>query len=110
MLPCVANDMNRWEIFPSLLICTGIYIFFLYKFLTTQRSMRENAFYMVFQERWVSPTRHQILLSQLRGSGQDTVSLWKKTPFLLENHVKCISNPGLVDLCFRPVDSIFTRR
>ena len=24
MLRCVANDMNRWEIFPSLLISTSI--------------------------------------------------------------------------------------
>ena len=27
-----------------------------------------------------SPTRHQILPSPLRGSGQDTVSSWEKTP------------------------------
>ena len=40
-----------------------------------------------------SPTRHQILPSPLRGSGQDTVSSWEKTPSLLENHVKCISSP-----------------
>ena len=39
-----------------------------------------------------SPTRHQILPSPLRGSGQDTVSSWEKTPSLLENHVKCISS------------------
>ena len=39
-----------------------------------------------------SPTRHQILPSPLRGSGRDTVSLWEKTPSLLENHVKCISS------------------
>ena len=25
MLRCVANDMNRWEIFPSLLISTSIF-------------------------------------------------------------------------------------
>ena len=42
--------------------------------------MGENAFLMVFQERW------------LRGSGKDTVSSWEKTPSLLENHVKCISS------------------
>ena len=41
-----------------------------------------------------SPTRHQILPSPLRGSGQDTVSSWEKTPSLLENHVKCISCSG----------------
>ena len=29
MLRCVANDMNRWEIFPSLLIGTSIYIYVL---------------------------------------------------------------------------------
>ena len=40
-----------------------------------------------------SPTRNQILPSPLRGSGQDTVSSWEKTPSLLENHVKCISYP-----------------
>ena len=40
-----------------------------------------------------SPTLHQILPSPLRGSGQDTVSSWEKTPSLLENHVKCISSP-----------------
>ena len=28
----------------------------------------------------------------LRGSGQDMVSSWEKTPSLLENHVKCISS------------------
>ena len=37
-----------------------------------------------------SPTRHQILPSPPRGSEQDTVSSWEKTPSLLENHVKCI--------------------
>ena len=39
-----------------------------------------------------SPTRQQILISPLCGSGQDTVSSWEKTPSLLENHVKCISS------------------
>ena len=38
------------------------------------------------------PTRHQILPSPLRGSGQDMVSSWEKTPYLLENHVKYISS------------------
>ena len=52
----------------------------------------ENAFHMVFCDGF-SPTRHQILPSPLRGSGQDTVSSWEKTPSLLENHVKCISCP-----------------
>ena len=42
--------------------------------LATQRRMGENAFHKVFQERCVSPTRHQILPSPLRGSGQDTVN------------------------------------
>ena len=58
-------------------------------------SMGENAFHMVFQEMGFSPTRHQILPSPLRGSGQDTVSSWEKTPSLLENHVKCISCHGV---------------
>ena len=62
MLRCVANDMNRWEIFPSLLIGTSIFkmaaavsllllqigLFWQHKWC----SMGENAFHMVFQERW----------------------------------------------------------
>ena len=64
--------------------------------LTTQCSMGENAFHLIFQEIWVSPTCHQILPSPLRGSGQDTVKSWEKTPSLLENHVKCISSPSSV--------------
>ena len=54
-----------------------------------------------------SLTRHQILPSPLRGSGQDTVSSWEKTPSLLENHVKCISDTysGMrADSSFRKVD------
>ena len=104
MLRCVANDMNRWEIFPSLLI--DQYIQYIHiriiigKILTTQRSMGENAFHMVFQDRWsFLPLVTKILRSPLRGCGQDTVSSWQKTPSLLENHVKCISsNNNIFDM------------
>ena len=57
---------------------------------------------------YVRNSRHQILPSPLRGSAQDMVSSWEKTPYLLENHVKCIScvnnsnTPGL-ELCSQHV-------
>ena len=63
MLRCVANDMNRWKIVPSLLIDASIIIMaftvslFLLQFgmfwQHKRCSMGENAFHMVFQERWV---------------------------------------------------------
>ena len=99
-------------------------------------ALGENAFHMVFQERWVfshsSPNPALAAAADLvvlrwglggigrkcishgfpgemgflplvtkscprryRGSGQDMVSSWEKTPSLLENHVKCISSTNV---------------
>ena len=91
MLRCVANDRYEqvgdisisadWHQYIHLRIIIG-------NILATQRSI-----YHGFPgEMEFSPTRHKILPSALRGSGQDTVSSWEKTPSLLENHVKCISS------------------
>ena len=97
-LRCVANDMTRWEIFPSLLIGTtrrtSIYIYILLLATFWQHSVAwEKMHFTWFSRRdGFSPTRHQIMPSPRRGSGQDTVSSWEKTPYLLENHVKCISS------------------
>ena len=85
MLRCVANYMNKWEIFPSLLIGTSIYIYVLLLLATFwQHSVTwEKMHFTWFSRRdGFSPTRHQI----------NTASSWEKTPSLLENHVKCISS------------------
>ena len=93
--------MNRWEIFPSLLIGTtrriSIYTYVLLLAAFCQHSVAwEKMHFTWFSRRdGFSPTRHQILPSTLRGSGQDTVSSWEKTPSLLENHVECISYHAL---------------
>ena len=75
MLHSVANDMNRWEIFPSLLIGTStcIYIYALSLATFWQHSLAwEKMHFTWFSRRnGCSPTRHQILP-------------------LLKNHVKCI--------------------
>ena len=89
MLRCVANDMNRWEIFSSLLIGTSIYNYV--SLLATQRRWEKMHFTWFSRRDGFSPTLHQIMPSLLRGSWQDTVSSSEKTPSLQENHVKCMS-------------------
>ena len=85
-LRCVANDMTRWEIFPSLLIGTtrrtSIYIYILLLATFWQHSVAwEKMHFTWFSRRaGFSPTRHQILPSPRRGSGQNTVRSWEKTP------------------------------
>ena len=97
MLRCVGNDMNRWEILAP--------VYSKWQLLSICCCCKSVCFGKISDVAWekmhftwfsrrdgFSPTRHQILPSPLRGSGQDTVSSWEKTPSLLENHVKCISS------------------
>ena len=60
---------SKWQLL-SVCCCLQISLFGLNKWC----SMGQNLFQMVFQEIWVSPTRHQILPSSQCGLGQDTVN------------------------------------